>query len=340
MSNRIGSILLERDILLESGTNEVEVLVFRVGVYRLGINVAKVREILPAQEITRLPNSHAALVGCFRLRDVVVPCVSLHCSLNQHPEALRSGTLILTEFNHSQTAFIVDQVERIHRMSWEKILPVPSIVIDVACPVTGVLDLEGDLVIMLDFESIAAQISHENQEVTAVANPQDIPRASFRVLVADDSGTVRKAIVSILRKSGYEDVICFEHGRQAWDWIREQLAQKPTEGAVADLLISDVEMPAMDGFHLTRNIKQHDRLSGLPVVLYSSILTPDNLKKGKAVGADAQITKPELSKVVELADEYAAKRVSRTTSGDCPATDSALAGAAAGDVATVIAAPT
>ncbi len=309
----VGSILLEKEILLESGTNEVEVLVFRVGKYRLGINVAKVREILPSQAITQLPQSHESVLGCFQLRDVVVPCVSLHQHLEQESPLSGESNLILTEFNSSQTAFMVDEVERIHRLSWEQILPAPEFVADGKSPVTAVTNIEDNLIIMLDFETIAAEISQDGHEVDKVDNPDGVPRGDARILIADDSATVRKAVQGTLENSGYTNVISFENGRQIWDWIEAKLAETGDVRQVADLVISDVEMPAMDGMHLTRKIKTHPSLKSLPVILFSSILTPDNTNKGKSVGADALITKPQMKSVVKLADDLILKQRSGGT---------------------------
>lgn len=306
----------KNEILLESGTNEVEVLVFSVGVYRLGINVAKVREILPSQSITSLPKMHPSVLGCFRLRDVVVPSVSLHLQLKQPRPEHDDYKLILTEFNRSQLAFIVDRVERIYRLSWEQILPIPSVVNNSRSPVTAVTNLDDSLVIMLDFETIATQIAQQKSIDGAIENALGVPRDRMKVIVVDDSNTVRKALESTLQTSGYGKVIAFENGRLAWDWLQAQVRSATSSRDVADVLISDVEMPAMDGFHLTRNIKKHAQLNSMPVILYSSILTPDNFKKGEAVGADAQITKPELSRAVELADEFIMKRDTKTQAAE------------------------
>ena len=307
MSVNASNILLEKAILLESGTNEVEILVFRVGAYRLGINVAKVREILPSQQITHLPKAHSSIVGCFQLRDVVVPCVSLHRHLKQDQAENSESNLILTEFNDCQTAFIVDEVERIHRVSWEQILPAPSTVTAVASPVTAVTNLENRLVILLDFESINAEISEDDHSVVSIDNTHNVPRDELRILVADDSATIRMALQTTLSNSGFSEVVTFEHGQQAWNWLNEQLERTQDVREIADAIISDVEMPAMDGLNLTRRIKEHPVLNTLPVVLYSSIATPDNFKKGEMVGADAQISKPELGKVVQVIDDLTMK---------------------------------
>ncbi len=315
MTSHVGNLLLQKDILLESGTNEVEVLVFQVGVYRVGINVAKVREILVAPPITALPKAHPSVLGCFRLRDVVIPCVSLHRHLKQEPRQGECPTAILTEFNHSQTAFLVDQVERIHKISWQQVMPLPSLVTRQNSPVTAVTELDGQLVIMLDFETITAQVSKKDLGSEVVPNPHNVPRHNVKVLVADDSATVRAAVEGVLRQSGYRQITSFSNGGEAWDWIERRLEGGQDFRDFADLMISDVEMPVMDGFHLTKRIKSHPQLQGLPVVLYSSILTPDNEKKGAFVKADAQITKPELGRVVELADRFATGRDAAKTDG-------------------------
>ncbi len=296
------------EILLESGTNEVEVLVFRVGGYTFGINVAKVREVLPSQTITALPKAHPSIVGCFRLRDHVIPCVSLHRHL-QEASATETDevTIILTEFNQFQTGFVVDVVERIHRISWEHVMAVPSILATSESPVTAVAKIDGRMVTMLDFEMIADQVAGQTDATEVVDNPHNIDRQSLKILLADDSTTVRKMATKVLTNSGYTNITLFENGELAWNWIQERYKETGDVRKVADLMISDVEMPRVDGFRLTQNIKTHPALHKLPVMLYSSILTPENLKKGDYVQADAQITKPEISMIVEKADELILK---------------------------------
>lgn len=300
----VANILLEKEILLESGTNELEILVFRVADCTFGINVAKVREVLPAPRITSLPQAHASVLGLFQLRDAVVPCVSLHRHLELQPvPEPQQATLILTDFNNHQTAFVVDAVERIHRLSWEHILAVPSLMALQQTPVTAVARIDDRLVIMLDFEMISDQVTDQFYRTGPVANPFNLPRGDLRLLLADDSPTVRHAIESTLRGSGYTNLKIFENGALAWEWIERRYDEVNDVAEVADLLISDVEMPQVDGLHLTKKIKEHPGLHPLPVMLYSSIVSPDNYKKGQAVGADAQCSKPELAKVVELADQ-------------------------------------
>lgn len=299
----VGNILLDKEILLESGTNELEVLVFSIADYTFGINVAKVREVLKLQPITSLPRAHSSVRGVFKLRNSVIPCVSLyeHLQLGEaSPQA--ESTMILTDFNRQQTAFLVDGVERIHRLSWEQILGVPPIMSLNNTPVTAVARCDERLIVLLDFEMIIDQVTGALMDAEAIENPLEIPRHQLKIVLADDSPTVRKGVTKTLAASGYTQLQYFENGAAAWNWLESQVRETGRAHDVADLVISDIEMPQVDGFHLTKKIKDHPVLGCLPVLLYSSIVTPDNDKKGKAVGADAQIAKPELHRIVEMAD--------------------------------------
>jgi two-component system, chemotaxis family, chemotaxis protein CheV len=265
--------------------------------------VAKVREVFPRGNITALAKAHPSVRGVFRLRDQVVPCVSLvdHLGIESKSDDSES-TLILTDFNQQQTAFLVDRVERIHRLSWEKVMAMPPLEALQSTPVTAVVHCDGRLVVMLDFEMIIDQVTRQAYRVGAIANTQNLPREQLRIIMCDDSPTIRQAVSTTLRASGYTRLEIFENGAQAWKWIEQKLAETGSAAGVADLVISDIEMPQIDGLHLTKRIKENAQLRELPVLLYSSIVTPDNVKKGAAVGANMQISKPELNKIVEIAD--------------------------------------
>ena len=149
----MANILLDKEILLESGTNELELLVFDVADYTFGINVAKVREVLPTAEITALPRAHSSIrrrVQCSATN--VIPCVSLqdHLGITATSDHSESN-MILTDFNQQQTAFLVDGVERIHRLSWENILAVPGLDSLSHTPVTALARCDNRLIVMLDF---------------------------------------------------------------------------------------------------------------------------------------------------------------------------------------------
>ncbi len=284
----IGQILLEKEILLESGTNELEVLVFTVGGCTFGINVAKVREVLPKQKITQLPKAHRSVRGVFQLRDRVIPIVSLvdHLNLTCGEEESESR-MILTDFNQQQTAFLVDQVERIHRLSWKQIQQIPCAETMPNTPLTAVAKIQERMILMLDFEMVIDQVTDHLLRANKVENVNNLPRESLRIILADDSPTVRQAVGETLRKSGYTNLTYFENGKLAWEHIENALKSQRGQGIdVCDLIISDVEMPQMDGLHFTKRVKETPELKHIPVLLYSSIVTPDNFKKGEAVGRE------------------------------------------------------
>lgn len=302
--NKLANLLLEKEILLESGTNELEILVFDVGHYVFGVNVAKVREVLPAPAITHLPNAHPSIRGVFKLRNQVVPCVSLADYLGEYvSDDSRESTCILTDLNQQQTAFLVDRVERIHRLSWENVLAVPPLDDLAQMPVTALARCQDRLILMLDFEMILDQVTEHYFRTELVENPASLPREQAVILLVEDSPTVREAITQTLSSSGYSRLIVFENGKQAWQWLEEKASGNDSQNGLCNLVIADIEMPQVDGLHLTKRIKTHPQLNHIPVLLYSSIITPENKRKGEAVGADAQVAKPDLYHVVEYADK-------------------------------------
>lgn len=318
--SKISRLLLEKEILLESGTNELEILVFDVGDYVFGVNVAKVREVLPAPAITHLPDAHPSIRGVFKLRNQVVPCVSLADFLGvfRYDEGGET-TAILTDLNQQQTAFLVDRVEKIHRLSWEDVLAVPGWRDLSQTPVTALARCDDRLILMLDFEMILDEVTSQYFRTAAVDNPEQFPRHEATIVLVEDSPTVREAIQQTLLASGYCQLIVFENGKHAWEWLEEKIGDRHadafpgTQRPPCDLLIADIEMPQVDGLHLTKRIKTHPQLRNIPVLLYSSIITPENRRKGEAVGADAQVAKPDLCHVVQYADQLIFKsRTSQT----------------------------
>jgi len=284
-------------ILLDAGTNEVEILVFRLGDQRYGVNVAKVREVHHVEHTTFLPRFPEAVDGVIRIRDAVVPAVDLHKCLWKTPSPAKrlDDRHLLLEFNARLVAFRVGAVDRVHRMSWQAILPVPPGV-GPNVPMTGITLLGDSIVLILDFENIGVKLGlsggmRYSQESAALASPEV---ARCPLVVADDSAVIRGMLRAALSEAGYENVKLFQDGQEAWEYLEEVACQSAT-GSVhrsVGAVITDIEMPRMDGFRLTREIRSHEKLKDLPVVLFSSLVSEDNEKKGKQVGATAQISKP------------------------------------------------
>lgn len=293
------------DILLESGTNELEVLVFQLAGQCYGVNVAKVREVVLPTKATASPDQPDAVMGMFNLRGKVLPLVDLHHYFNLERVETDSSSrrIIVTEFNGQQAAFEVDAVEHIHRLSWRAMREVPSIHNGTShFSVTGVTEINDQLILMLDFESIVDHIAMSDQlHITSVENPLGVDRESKRVFLAEDSRFIAKLMLDLLHNSGYTQARLFRNGGLAWEGLQELVkANEP----LPELLISDIEMPQMDGLALTRRIKEDPKLSGIPVILFSSLITEDTRHKGEQVGALKQINKPQLAELVQLLDEY------------------------------------
>jgi two-component system, chemotaxis family, chemotaxis protein CheV len=318
------------NILLESGTNELEIVEFYleeptpsggtyVGYY--GVNVAKVLEIIRLPRVTEMPQTpHPCVLGTFNLRDKVVPLVDLGIWLGKDRSTVASDKVVVTEFNRVISAFRVSGVTRIHRLSWEQIEP-PSIQVQYYSgnSVTGVVQLESRVVFILDMEKIVAELNpdlalKELDEEKFVEHQKALPDKdmTFKALIADDSTTIRRMIGTSLEKAGFE-VTRTINGRIAWDtllqWKEASIREERPITDYVHILVSDIEMPAMDGHSLTRKVKSDPVLSKLPVILFSSLITDSLRHKGEAVGADDQISKPEMLLLAERARALAWERL-------------------------------
>ncbi len=293
---------METKILLENGTNELEVLEFTLAGNSYGINVAKIREIIPYQTVTPVPNAHPSIEGIFMPRDVMITAIDLKNCL-QRGESEAGGLFIITNFNGLDIAFHVDAVVGIHRVSWTEIIKPDSTVSNSEDGVsTGIIKKNNKLIIILDFEKIVTDINPETglkvQEIEEMGqrNRNDTP-----ILIAEDSALLNKLIVESLHKAGYVNLTHTENGQLAWD----RLCQWKEEGTLeknVQCIITDIEMPQMDGHRLTKLVKEDDVLKKLPVIIFSSLINTEMRRKGEQLGADAQLTKPEIGNLVRTID--------------------------------------
>lgn len=293
---------MDTNILLENGTNELEVLEFILDGNSYGINVAKIREIIPYQEVTPVPNAHPSIEGIFMPRDVMITAIDLKNCL-QRGQSEGTGLFIITNFNKLDIAFHVDQVIGIHRVSWGSIIKPGTTVSNAEDGIsTGIIKIDGKLIIILDFEKIITDISPETglkmAEIDALGERQrnDVP-----ILIAEDSPLLNKLIVDSLKKAGYHNLIHTENGKEAWDIISDCKAKGTLDEHIR-CLITDIEMPLMDGHRLTRLVKEDDATKDIPVVIFSSLVNDDMKKKGESLGADAQLSKPEIGNLVKVID--------------------------------------
>lgn len=294
---------MDTNILLESGTNELEVLEFTLGDNHYGINVAKIREILQYMPVTPVPNTHPSVEGIFMPRDTMITVINLKNSLNL-PQTDEKGLFIITNFNKLNVAFHVDQVIGIHRVSWESIIkPDETLTGEHGGTATGVIKMNDRLIVILDFEAIVASISPQTGlRVNDIDEMEARDRSDATILIAEDSALLSKLITECLKKSGYTNLIVEENGQEAWDVIKGMQAKGDITKHL-DCIITDIEMPLMDGHRLTKLVKSDAELRDIPVIIFSSLVNEEMRKKGEQLGADAQLTKPEIGKLVEAIDK-------------------------------------
>ena len=298
-----GGISMDTNILLESGTNELEVLEFTLGDNHYGINVAKIREILQYTPVTPVPNSHPSVEGIFMPRDAMITVIDLKKCLGL-PETDEKGLFIITNFNKLNVAFHVDEVIGIHRVSWENIIkPDSTIQGRDGSTATGVIKMNDKLVVILDFESIVSSISPETGlRVNDIDNMESRDRSDSTILIAEDSALLSKLITDCLKKAGYVKLIVTENGQEAWDKICELKAAGDITEKL-NCIITDIEMPLMDGHRLTKLVKSDAALKEIPVIIFSSLVNEEMRIKGEQLGADAQLTKPEIGQLVDAIDK-------------------------------------
>lgn len=295
---------MESGILLESGTNELEILEFEVGGNTYGINVAKIREILPYQKPTLVPNAHPSVEGIFMPRDTIITIVNLAKSLNiSIPSDYENDMFIVTNFNNLHVGFHVNRVLGIHRVSWSDISK-PDATLNQAGKgvATGIIKLKEKLIIILDFEKIVADISPETSlKMSDIEHLETRKRNEIPILIAEDSPLLSTLIRDCLVKAGYTNITITMNGLEAWNMLNEYKATKTIKQNVA-CVITDIEMPQMDGHRLTKLIKDDNQFNHIPVVIFSSLVNDEMRKKGAALGADAQLSKPEIGSLVNAMD--------------------------------------
>lgn len=299
---------MDTNILLETGTNELEVLEFQVAGNSYGINVAKVKEIIPYQNVTPIPNAHPSIEGIFMPRDDMITAIDLRNCL-----ALGSsepgGLFIVTNFNNLDIAFHVDAVMGIHRVSWGDIINPDATIAHAQDGVsTGIIKINGKLIIILDFERIVTYINPNtglrSEDLDYIEANEE--RANYQILIAEDSLLLNTLLVNCLERAGYTKIVSTKNGKECYEKIMDY-SQKGILEKMVDLIITDIEMPIMDGHHLLKLLKDSSATKDIPVVLFSSLVNEEMKKKGEELGADAQLSKPEIGDLIRIIDGFLLK---------------------------------
>ncbi|MDR3287979.1 MAG: chemotaxis protein [Peptococcaceae bacterium] len=294
-------------ILQESGTGEVEFLEFVVNGKSYAINVIKVKEVLhiSPKDLRKVPLSDPAIAGLLLSRSRVIPAIDLSYVIDGSP-AKESTEVVICEFNKLTVAFIIDDFTHIHRIRWDAISK--SFDSSASSLLIGVALINEKIISLLDFEKIITDIAPDtgiSEKMLIEADSLD--RSYIKVALADDSILIRKLLNETLSKAGYTDLRIFDDGQQLLDYLLNLVAQKGADFLEdVQLVVTDIEMPMMDGHTLTRRIKEHPLLKKLPVIIFSSLITNDLKHKGESVGADAQLSKPEINELISTIDRFLA----------------------------------
>lgn len=292
-------------ILLESGTNELEIVEFEVQNNKFGINVIKVKEIIQPTAVTPIPHAHPHVKGLVQLRGEVLPVVDMARVLGAEEEETTKSKYIVAEFNQQKVIFHVHNVTQIHRISWNQIEKPSEMYSGVHSGIIGVIKREESMILLLDFESIMLEINPETGiRVDQVKKLGPRERRNKRIIAAEDSPLLRKLLNGTLREAGYEEVEFFENGADAFHYLEAIVDGNQDVKESVQLVLTDIEMPQMDGHHLTKRIKNHPKLNTLPVIIFSSLITNDLKHKGEMVGAEDQVSKPEIAELVLKIDQY------------------------------------
>lgn len=301
--------MAETDILLEAGTNELELIEFYIdegpgrGRSSFGVNVAKVLEVIESPGLVPLPGApHPCFMGTIPLRGLVLPVLDLAVWLDLPRVRQKNEVILVTRFNERTTGFLATGVTHIHRVHWRAVEPPhPALANLPGNCITGILRQEDRFIQMLDLEKILFELD----AVLPVEEAMPAPSSKrLRALVAEDSGVMRHMIRERLQEANFV-VRLVGNGQEALDVLQAGDGPRP------DIVISDIEMPRMDGYTLTRRIRENPRLADLPVVLFSSLITDELRHKGESVGADEQISKPQFAGLAKLAIQLIEARAKR-----------------------------
>jgi two-component system chemotaxis response regulator CheV len=309
-----------REILLESGTNEMEILEFYLGGQSFGVNVHKLREIIQYEpsKATTLPESAPSMIGTLLVRGQSIPLIDLniHLGRRQPKDGANSRPIVLVcQFNNRTNGFLIDAVNQIHRINWQDVMPMPSLFEQYRPRFTGSIHVGDREILIVDLEHIVSEIDpelalcydHTPAESDGAGSRKSTAekRALVNLMIAEDSTLIRTGIKKVLNASGYHRITPFVDGEACYEALKTIHAGTASEEELlqqVQLLISDIEMPKMDGLTLCRKIREDLGLKNLKIIVFSSLITDQMITKCESVGADGCIGKPQIPELVALVD--------------------------------------
>ncbi|MBU8848051.1 MAG: chemotaxis protein [Desulfobacterales bacterium] len=298
----------EQGILLESGTNELEILVLLVNDQLFGMNVAKVQSIqqFDSELVTKLPTKMPGVSGMFLYRSKTIPLMDLAQILEiEITQKVEREIIVVTEFNNSVNSFKVQGIKRIYRLSWNELEPFDETFGNNDYFI-GSVNIENSQILIIDLEHILSKIFPdliiEDVSESVIQKQETVTRDQLEIIFADDSPTIRKGISKALKIAGFKDISDFENGEVALKYILKKYGDKKEQDLHNVVLISDIEMPRMDGLTLCKNIKQNQNLKNIYTIMFSSLINKQMIAKCENLKADTCISKPETNKLIDLLD--------------------------------------
>lgn len=300
-----------KGILLETGTNEVEFLEFTIGGQNFGVNVAKVTQVLVwrDQHLTRLPQNGSFCLGTvpFRKKHISVMDLRSYLGIREAPLHPEKQLLLVVEFNKVSKGYIVDGVEEIQRVSWDKFVPLQDTAFGKGnnC-ITGSVIIDNRVIMIVDLEGMMAELDDANhpgsyKQEAKVSSLQE--RSNLRIVYCEDSATVRQITVNFLKESGFENIKVFGSGLEGLEYL-----QSPENEGV-DLVLSDIEMPNLDGLAFCKSLKSDAKFEKVPFVFFSSIINDEMRKKCEGIKCDAAFSKPQMNLIIDFIERrYSQKR--------------------------------
>lgn len=292
-------------------TSILQLMEFTIAGDSFGINVAKVTEIMRRCPITPMTLSHPCIDGVIKPRERIITVINLPRYMNMsESEDAELDMLMITNFDSVNAAFLVHTVEGMHQIKWSDVER-PSAIIygDLDSVITGTTKIGDKLITIIDFEKVIFDINPDTGlQLSEVAVMGDRARSEKPIVCVEDSVFLRKMILQALDMAGYNNVASFDNGQDAWEYlesIRDECVKSgaPIESR-ASIVITDIEMPRMDGHLLTKLVKSDDILKKLPILVFSSLIDEAQQTKGEKLGVDAHLAKPQIGKLVSTIDQW------------------------------------
>lgn len=303
-------------ILLESGTNEVEFIEFYLGGKSYGVNVAKVIRVVRASElkVTPLDNVSDAILGLIYQRDEPITFLDMAKALNVKNPVEDDGKKIalIAHFNGTTTSYLVDGIHKIHRCSWNALQPIDDTLHgchNSYC--TGIVRIEGNPILILDLERLLTDFFNTSEkEVLETGFIDENPRrAKMKILFCEDSPAIRNLTIKKLKSHGYTSIQEFMNGQECYQYLQKAKKKHEQDGTplteIFDLILTDIEMPQMDGLTLCKQVKSNlFPKAKIPVIMYSSLINESMRQKCISVGSEAQVSKPQGQEIIKALDQF------------------------------------